>query len=140
MSDMDFQGSYTAFNDGSSLVNISAQVLGVQGLPGEVEARDVTAASETNGRRWDMGLENVQFTLRIKATTGSSEALEILSDNRDDKVARAFERGPNGNGSGALKYSGSAFVTNVSEVGQVGEIITYDVTCRVDGGVTKGTF
>ena len=140
MAFFDFQGAYFAFNDGSTLRDISAQILAVEGLPGQTDERERTAMADTTGRRFDYGLQNTTFTIEFMGSDGATEALTLLTGARDNKAIRAFERGPEGNDTGDIKFSGNALVLAVQETGRVNQDITYRATLRVDGGVTKGTF
>ena len=58
--------------------------------------------------------------------------------NGSDSVT--FEIGPNGTTSGYAKITGSFVITSLGMPLQVGDVIKFDVTCRVNGAVTFTTF
>ena len=140
MADIDFQGGFFEFNDGAALRDLSAQVLSIRGLPGVTDLREVTAMSDTTGRRFGYGLQNTQFTGEFKMTDGANDAWAVLRAARVAKATRAWSRGPAGNAATKVKLSGNALVVSVVETGRVNEIATFEATFQVDNGVTEGTY
>lgn len=93
------------------------------------------------GHEFVGGLTNGTITLNgfwdDTATTGSATVLDALVGS-DSPVA--FEFGPAGNGSGEVKYSGSALLTSLDYSDPVADLVTFTASLQISGSVTKGTF
>ena len=55
-------------------------------------------------------------------------------------TARTFVYGPEGSASGRIKYTGSAFLTNYSVRGSVGDMVSMQADFVVTGDITRTTF
>lgn len=127
-------------DNGATLRDISAYVIGVRGLPGAREVYDVTALGD-GGRKWLPGLENVVITLDLMySSTALVGADTVLGPLRTDTTARAFDYGPEGTATGKIKYSGSCFVRSYEALSRIGDVVRAVAELVVDGQVTRGTY
>lgn len=55
-------------------------------------------------------------------------------------AAVPWEWGPNGDANGALKYSGSCYVSKYQPAGEVASTVAFTATLTVKGAVTRGTY
>ncbi len=119
--------------------NISADLVSVDGLPGEREMQDSTALGDT-GRKHIPGLDNVTITLEgfydDTALTGTDVVLAAL---RGSATPSAFAFSPVGTANGKRLYSGTCLVSNYTVGPKVGELIPFKATLLVDGAVTITT-
>jgi hypothetical protein len=72
------------------------------------------------------------------ASTGSATVLDSLVDL--DAITLSYEYGPEGNGSGAVKYSGECVLQDLSYGNPVADLVTFTATLQLSGTQTKGTF
>lgn len=123
-----------------TLRDISAHCDNVSGLPGARALSDVTAYGDA-GERFIPGLEGLTFTVSghfdSVATTGSATVLNGL---RTATATSSFEYGPEGSTTGKVKYSGEAWVENLTVDSGVKEKVPFSATFRLDNGLTVGTF
>ena len=127
-------------NSGGSLQDISPYLNELDGLPGAGELREITAGGDTVGKKWFRGLENVVITGRGLYDNTANSLTEIMVGARTETTTRSFEYGPEGNGSGAPKYSGECFAQDVKQPMRIGDMQRFAFALQVDGGVTIGTF
>lgn len=124
-------------NTAASLTDISTHLDNCDGLPGEVELADVSTFGD-EGHTFVPGLENCQFTIAgpwdatLDAVFGAPSAWKTAT--------RTFEYGPAGVGSGAVKYSGEAWIQSYAASSPVADKGTFTATFQVDGQVARGTF
>lgn len=141
MAFFDSEVSVFQVNDGSSLRDVSAGLVGVSGIPGLRSLNDVTALGD-GGRKWSPGLEDITITLDAMytddANTGIDTVFGVLI--RDDTAERAFDFGPEGTTSGFPKYSGNLFVESYTINSRVGNRVEATIVCKVNGKVTVGTY
>lgn len=107
--------------------------------------RDVDMAdSSTIGnesKTWIPGLDGAEISLAGKFDSIASTGPDVvLSGDFAAKVKVGFEYGPEGNGSGAVKYSGECFVSKYQVSTPLEGIVKFSATCKIDGAVTRGTF
>lgn len=133
--------SYFAVDDsGGTLRNISTHVNSVSGLPGARALSEVTAFTDA-GERFIPGLQGKTFTVSgvfdSAATTGSATVLNGL---RTATATSSFEFGPEGSTAGKVKYSGEAWLEDLTVDASVKEAVPFTATFRMDNGLTVGTF
>lgn len=119
--------------------NISPYVNSIE-FSNEAEMLDITCLG-AEARDFDSGLTNCTINLAgvwdDTATVGSYTVLAALVGS---ETSSAFEYGPEGNTSGMVKYSGSIYVSNYTESGEVGGMVMFAATLQVAGALTVGTF
>lgn len=73
-------------------------------------------------------------------STASTGPDVVLSGLVGDTGTCGFEFGPEGNGSGKVKYSGECFLTGYEVGTPLADIVGFTANFRVTGAVTRGTF
>lgn len=137
----DSKETYFAIDDtGSTLRDMTAYIVSVDGLPGPRELNDATVLGNA-GRSWHPTLEAGTITLELMwdetATTGPDAVFGPL---RTHTAAVDFEYGPMGSTAGYIKYSGTCWVRNYQITSRVGSLVTARAELNVNGQVTRGTF
>lgn len=56
------------------------------------------------------------------------------------ETALAFEYGPQGTGTGAVKYTGNAFVTSYAATTPIEDTVQFTAELQITGAVTRGTY
>lgn len=104
------------------------------------DANDTTTKG-AEGRTYRPGLTDGEIRLTglwdDSATTGSQTVLQALLDSESNTT---FEYGPEGNASGAVKYSGSCCLTQYDESSPVDDMVAFAATLKISGAVTVGTY
>jgi hypothetical protein len=136
MSFFDSQVSVFKITDtGSTLRDVSASIVSIEGLPGPRELNEATPLNQA-GHKYHPTLENGPINLEVifddTANTGSDTVFGPL---RTHTAAVAFEYYPKGGSS--PKYSGNCWVRNYSIQTRVGSLLTARVELQVDGQVTR---
>ena len=125
---------------GSVQRDLSAYVAEVRGLPGPRTLNEVTALGDS-GARFVTGLEDVTITLSgIFDNTATSGPDAVLGPLRTHGSAVDFEYGPEGSGTGDVKYSGKCWVLNYDLRSRVGKLVEWAAALQVEDTVTRGTF
>lgn len=125
---------------GSTQRDLSAFITEVRGLPGPRALNEVTALGDS-GARFIPGLEDVTFTLSglfDDATTTGPDA--VLGALRTHTSAVDFEYGPEGSGTGEVKYSGTCWVASYDLRSRVGNLVEWAATIQVESTVSRGVF
>ena len=103
------------------------------------EADTTTFGNES--KTFILGLSEASFSLSGNFdgtdTTGIDDILWAIYEA---KAAVNFEYGPGGNATGAVKYSGSCYITGYDPSTPVGDKVTFSATVRVTGDVVRGSF
>lgn len=132
--------TYFSVDDSGGTLQQMVGVDNVTGLPGAAGLSEVTAFTD-DGERFIRGLEGLTFTVSgtadAQATTGN---LTVLNGNRTKTTTSSFEYGPQGNGSGAVKYSGECWLENFTVDSAVKDATKFSATFRLDNAITVGTF
>ena len=127
-------------DSGSVQRDLSAYLTEVRGLPGPRALNEVTALGD-GGARFIPGLEDVVTGLRgLFDDTATSGPDAVLGPLRTHTAAVDFDYGPEGTGSGAVKYSGTCWVVAYDLRSRVGNLVEWSATLQVEGKVTRGTF
>ena len=125
---------------GSTQRDLSAYITEVRGLPGPRSLNEVTALGDT-GAKFIPGLEDVTFTLvGIFDDTATSGPDAVIGSLRTHTSAINFEYGPEGSGSGDVKYSGTCWVAAYDLRSRVGSKVEWSAALQVEGSVSRGTF
>lgn len=127
-------------DSGGTLRTLSTYTDEVSGLPGERNLAEVTAFGD-QGTKSIPGLVNATFSASghydSTVTTGPDA---VLSGLLNATATATFEYGPEGAGSGKVKYSGECWMTKYEVNSQVAEKVSWSAEFQVDGVVTRGTF
>lgn len=123
-----------------TLRNIKGHLNSITGLPGGRGLSETTAFGD-QGTRNIPGLANVTFSIAghfdSTATTGVATVLNGL---RTATATASFEYGPEGGTTGKVKYSGEAWLTELTVDSSVSDRVPIAATFQVDGVVTVGTY
>jgi len=122
-----------------SLVDISAYITEINGLPGKRDLSDVTTFGSL-GHRFKPSLENAEFTINVLYTEdtnyGTNSTIGYL---RTTLSTSAFAYYPAGTTAGYGKISGAMWLDDLSYISKVGDAVRATIHCKVDNGVTIGT-
>lgn len=107
--------------------------------------QDVEMAESTTmgaeAKTYISGLSDGKISIAGKwdntATTGPDAVLAGLVGG---ETAVAFEYGPEGNATGAVKRSGNCFLTSFQTTSPLGDIVAFTAEFQVTGAITTGTF
>ena len=125
---------------GATQRDLSAYITEVRGLPGPRTLNEVTALGDS-GVRFIPGLEDVSITLSgLFDDTATSGPDAVLGPLRTHASVVDFEYGPEGSGTGEVKYSGTCWIVSYELRSRVGNLVQWLATLQVDGTVTRGTF
>ena len=98
---------------------------------------DVTAFNNSGAKAFAMGLNEGEFGLEFQWDATVDAHLNGLIGYA---TAVNFQYGPDGSTSGYPKYTGTLFVTNVSQPSTVGAEKMISATFKPTGTITRGTF
>jgi hypothetical protein len=76
----------------------------------------------------------------VQTTPGSAGPDAVLNSYVGAESVTAFIFGPEGNGTGDVRYSGSAFVTSYNMTAPVGDVVAFTADLQVTGEITKDSF
>ena len=125
---------------GSVQRDLSPYVTDVRGLPGPRTLNEVTAIGDS-GARFIPGVQDVTITLSgIFDSTATSGPDAVLGPLRTHTSAVDFVYGPEGSGTGDVKYSGTCWVATYELRSRVGKLVEWSATLQVEGTVARGTF
>lgn len=121
--------------------NLSAFLDKVDGLPGAGLVNETTTFGVAGqAKTYIRGLNDAPFTISgfydPTATTGPDV---VLSGLRTATTASAFAWSPLGTATGAIKYTGSAFVTDYKVSSPVNNVVSFTVSLQCTGPLTRGT-
>jgi len=131
-------------SDGSSTRNLSAQLTGIDGLPGTKELLDTSKIGDS-GRTFTRSLWNGTFVLEYLYNNTETSGIAVVLDNLIDmSSATTFIYGPTGDSSGASpvnrSISGSCWIRTNTITGRVANAISGRVDGQVEGVVVLGLF
>lgn len=106
-------------------------------FPREMEEVETTTFGNSGNRTFIAGLKGATISGDGNWDATIDGHLAPIFDGQDEVE---FEYGPAGNGSGAVKYSGSMFLTSYEISPAVGEKIPFSASFRISTAVTRGTF
>jgi len=141
MQPFDSQQSIFQITDtGAVLRDISAYLIGVDGLPGRRELSEATTLNST-GREWYPTVQSATITLELLWSDDASVGTDtVLGPLRTHGSAVAFDYGPEGKTAGDIKYYGNLWVDEFVNVSRVGDLVKSRCTLQVNGVVTRGTY
>jgi hypothetical protein len=131
-------GKKTSFkldNSGGALTDISNQCTNVD-LAEDAEVLETTAFQDTD-KTFLVGFKDnkVTFQGRWGATIDAHLGAVLGQD-----ATISFEIGPEGSGTGKVKYTGEAILTKFQKTGAVNAVNSFSGELQVSGPVTRGTF
>ena len=103
-------------------------------FPQTIDTAETTAFGSTN-KSYIVGLKDTTISV-----SGIWDATVDGYISGTEPASRTFIYGPAGSGSGNVKYTGEAIMTNYSVSNPVGDVVTYSVDLQVTGAVTRGTY
>ena len=118
---------------GGSSRNISDTLTDVS-FPQTIDTAEPTAFGSSN-KSYIVGLKDTTISV-----SGIWDATVDGYISGTEPASRTFIYGPAGSGSGNVKYTGEAIMTNYSVSNPVGDVVTYSVDLQVTGAVTRGTY
>lgn len=123
---------------GGVLKDVTSYVRSVDGLAGEVELGDVTAAGD-EGYNYIQGLQKADFTIEGVFDDAVDSLWDVVKDFMSDTDTRSFELYPAGSTSGYVKISGECRIKKVTIPTKSTDPLTLTIECAVDGTITIGT-
>lgn len=134
---------FSVVDSGGSTRNLSPYITAVDGLPGTRELLDTSKVGDS-GHTFTPSLWNSPFRVEGWYDKTSSAGIgPVFEDLLQMSTATTFVYGPTGISSGATppnrQVSGSMWVRNVNEPGRVGNAVSINADCQVQGKVTIGT-
>ncbi len=106
-------------------------------FPMNVAEVDITAFGNSGNSQYLPGLKDA--TMSADGFFDATINTHIMGIRNGGDVVE-WEYGPEGNGSGKVKFSGSFFVTSYEPSSPVGGANSFSVSFRLTTGVTVGTF
>lgn len=131
-------GKNTVFkvdNSGGTLTDISSYLNSVT-LPRSVETGETTSYGNS-AKTYIVGLSD--STLSVDGTWDATVDAHLAGVLGQD-ASLTFEYGPEGSGSGAIKYTGECYLTSFETSSPVADVVKFSAEFQVTGTVTRTTF
>ncbi len=121
-------------NASGSLTDISAFVNNVD-FPETADVAETSVLGASN-KTYIVGLKDATISLGglFDATVDA-----ILGAVVGQTATLSYEYSPEGTGSGKIKYTGEAILTNYALSSPVGDVVAYSADLQCSGAVTRGT-
>lgn len=124
-------------NSSGNLVDYSTYLDDI-GFPRDVETAETTTFGVAgSAKTYIVGLSDATISASGKF---DATADATLAGVLGQATPLDFEYGPAGNGSGAVKYSGSCIMTSYEVSASVGDVVSASADFQVTGQITRGTF
>ena len=134
-----------AFVHGKSSVfkldNASGSLTDISAFVNNVDFPETADVAETSV----LGASNKTYIVGLKDATISISGLfdatvdAILGAVVGQTATLSYEYSPEGTGSGKVKYTGEAILTNYALSSPVGDVVAYSADLQCSGAVTRGT-
>jgi predicted secreted protein len=134
-----------AFVHGKSSVfkldNASGSLTDISAFVNNVDFPETADVAETSV----LGASNKTYIVGLKDATISLSGLfdatvdAILGAVVGQTATLSYEYSPEGTGSGKVKYTGEAILTNYNLSSPVGDVVAYSADLQCSGAVTRGT-
>ena len=134
-----------AFVHGKSSVfkldNASGSLTDISSFANNVDFPETADVAETSV----LGASNKTYIVGLKDATISLSGLfdatvdAILGAVVGQTATLSYEYSPEGTGSGKVKYTGEAILTNYALSSPVGDVVAYSADLQCSGAVTRGT-
>lgn len=131
-------GKNTVFkvdNSGGTLTDISAYLNTVT-LPRSIETGETTSFGNS-AKTYIVGLSD--STVSVDGTWDPTVDAHLAGVLGQD-ASLTFEYGPEGSGSGAIKYTGECYLTSFETSSPVADVVKFSAEFQVTGTVTRTTF
>lgn len=131
-------GKNTVFkvdNSGGTLTDISSYLNSVT-LPRSIETGETTSFGNS-AKTYIVGLSD--STLSVDGTWDATVDAHLAGVLGQD-ASLTFEYGPEGSGSGAIKYTGECYLTSFETSSPVADVVKFSAEFQVTGTVTRTTF
>jgi len=127
-------------DSGGTLRNMSTYIKNVN-FSLTADSAETTTLSK-NSKTFLAGLKNCTISVDgFFDSTASTGPDAVFWAAFGSSTTKTFEYGPEGGGSGAIKYSGESFVTSFTPgPADVSGAVPFSAQIQVTGDVTKGTF
>lgn len=146
------KSTYFAISDMTSTLTDISGALREVSFPVTIDSPETTAFGSTF-KTYVVGIKDGRFSISgmfDSAASGADETLNAIygqdypSSGADAAGANgpgfAFNYGPYGNASGAIKYSGRVHLVSYQVQGSVGDMVAASCDFQVTSAVTRGTF
>lgn len=122
-------------NSGGTLTNISTYLNNIS-MPRSIETGETTSFGNS-AKTYIVGLSD--STISIDGTWDATVDAHLAAVLGQD-ASLTFEYGPEGSGSGAIKYTGECFLTSFETSSPVADVVTFTAEFQVTGTITRTTF
>lgn len=122
-------------NSGGTLTNISTYLNNIS-MPRSIETGETTSFGNS-AKTYIVGLSD--STLSIDGTWDATLDAHLAGVLGQD-ASLTFEYGPEGSGTGAIKYTGECFLTSFETSSPVADVVTFTAEFQVTGTITRTTF
>ena len=123
------------------LDNASGSLTDISAFVNNVDFPETADVAETSV----LGASNKTYIVGFKDATISLSGLfdatvdAILGAVVGQTASLSYEYSPEGTGSGKVKYTGEAILTNYALSSPVGDVVAYSADLQCSGAVTRGT-
>lgn len=136
------KGGYFSYdNDAGTLFVMTAFIENLD-FPRDIDVPETTVFSQ-NDRTYIAGLRGSTISISgfwDGASSQVDEVIELIITGSNSSATKSFEYGPQGNSTGAVKYSGESFVTGYSISHPVDGVVSFTLDIQITAAVTRGTF
>jgi hypothetical protein len=122
-------------NSGGTLTNISTYLNNIS-MPRSIETGETTSFGNS-AKTYIVGLSD--STISIDGTWDATVDAHLAAVLGQD-ASLTFEYGPEGSGTGAIKYTGECFLTSFETSSPVADVVTFTAEFQVTGTITRTTF
>lgn len=122
-------------NSGGTLTDISAYLNEIS-HPRSVETGETTSFGNS-AKTYIVGLSD--STISISGTWDATVDAHLAGILGQD-ASLSYEYGPEGSGTGAIKYTGECYCTSFEVSSPVADVVTFSAEFQVTGTVTRGTY
>lgn len=122
-------------NSGGTLTNISTYLNNVS-FPRSVETGETTSFGNS-AKTYIVGLSD--STVSVDGTWDATVDAHLAAVLGQD-ASLSFEYGPEGSGSGAVKFTGECYLTSYETSSPVADVVKFTAEFQVTGTVTRGTY
>lgn len=122
-------------NSGGTLTNISTYLNNVS-FPRSVETGETTSFGNS-AKTYIVGLSD--STISVDGTWDATVDAHLAAVLGQD-ASLSFEYGPEGSGSGSVKFTGECYLTSYETSSPVADVVKFTAEFQVTGTVTRGTY
>lgn len=122
-------------NSGGTLTNISTYLNNIS-FPRSVETGETTSFGNS-AKTYIVGLSD--STISVDGTWDATVDAHLAAVLGQD-ASLTFEYGPEGSGSGAIKFTGECYLTSFETSSPVADVVKFTAEFQVTGTVSRTTF